>query len=90
MRGSIAAITAILLICASTITFAEEVTVFQWDQWRHLPVQEGGRYKPLDTLAWETMRGLCNRSRIADPETGQKLNPQNFLHGDTLRLAGMG
>ena len=52
-----------------------------WDQWRYLPVLDGGptqnrgRYKPLDTLARETLRTLCNRGSFRDPQTDQKLNP---------------
>jgi len=47
---------------------------FDWDQWRCLPVQDGGRYKPLDTLAWETFRTLSNRTETTEPETGQRIN----------------
>ena len=48
--------------------------MFNWDQWRYLPVQDGGRQKPLDTLAWETFRTLSNQTGLADPESGQWLN----------------
>jgi ABC-type transport system involved in cytochrome c biogenesis permease subunit len=78
MRSSLLAIALFLGLGTSTVACAGEDNGFQWDQWRYLPVQEGGRHKPLDTLAWETMRGLCNRSRVTDPETGQKLNPHTF------------
>jgi len=47
---------------------------FDWDQWRYLPVQDGGRSKPLDTLAWETFRTLSNRTETTEPETGQRIN----------------
>jgi cytochrome c-type biogenesis protein CcsB len=47
---------------------------WNWDQWRNLPVQDGGRQKPLDTLAWETFRSLSNRTRFADPQTGEPLD----------------
>jgi cytochrome c-type biogenesis protein CcsB len=46
-----------------------------WDAWRSLPVQNGGRQKPLDTLARESLRLIGNRANFADPETGQQLNP---------------
>ena len=57
--------------------FAESqpASAIDWDQWRHMPVQDGGRQKPLDTLAWETLRRLCNRGSFVDPESGQKLSP---------------
>ena len=35
---------------------------------------DGGRKKPLDSLAWETARMIGNRASFADPETGQKLD----------------
>jgi cytochrome c-type biogenesis protein CcsB len=46
---------------------------FDWKPWRRLAVQDGGRYKPLDTLAWETLRTLCNRASLVDPESGETL-----------------
>jgi cytochrome c-type biogenesis protein CcsB len=46
-----------------------------WSAWRDLPVQNGGRRKPLDTLARETLRLVGNRASFADPETGEKLDP---------------
>ncbi len=46
-----------------------------WDQWRGLPVQDGGRYKPLDSLAWETLRMIANRGSLQDPQSGEKLEP---------------
>jgi hypothetical protein len=49
-----------------------------WDSWRYLPVQEGGRQKPLDTLARENTRMLANRADFADPETGQRLDATQF------------
>ena len=39
---------------------------------------DGGRQKPLDTLAWETLRLVSNRSASADPETGHMLEPTAF------------
>jgi ABC-type transport system involved in cytochrome c biogenesis permease subunit len=46
-----------------------------WTPWRHLPVQDGGRLKPLDTLARETVQKITGRSSFIDPETGRKLDP---------------
>ncbi len=46
-----------------------------WDAWRALPVQQGGRHKPLDTLARETLRGWANRGSLVDPESGERLDP---------------
>ena len=46
-----------------------------WLPWQALPVQEGGRAKPLDTLARETLRALGNASSLTDPQTQEKLDP---------------
>ncbi len=62
----------LLWAAASSAWSADEV--FNWDQWRSLPVQAGGRQKPLDTLAWETFRTLSNAAGWTDPESGQWLN----------------
>jgi len=78
MRNSIVPLALLLLLSALSCADAQVGHVFNWDQWRHLPVQEGGRHKPFDTLAWEALRTLCNRARITDPETGRKLDPTTF------------
>lgn len=46
-----------------------------WDQWRSLPVQQGGRQKPLDTVGWESLRMIANRAKLMDPETSERLDP---------------
>ena len=51
---------------------------FDWNAWRSLPVQDGGRQKPLDSLAWETWRLLGNRVSFTDPETNQSLDATAF------------
>lgn len=48
---------------------------FDWSVWRSLPVQQGGRQKPLDTLARETLRNWANRSSLVDPQSGERLEP---------------
>jgi cytochrome c-type biogenesis protein CcsB len=48
---------------------------FDWDSWRALPVQDGGRQKPLDTLARETLRAIANRDSLVDPATKRRLDP---------------
>jgi cytochrome c-type biogenesis protein CcsB len=48
---------------------------FDWSRWRDLPVQDGGRRKPLDTLARELLRATANRSTYPHPETDEKLEP---------------
>jgi len=74
MRYATAALVAWLVLTASALADAQDRRAFDWNPWRRLPVQDGGRYKPLDTLAWETMRTIANRTSFVDPETGEKLD----------------
>jgi cytochrome c-type biogenesis protein CcsB len=48
---------------------------FDWNLWRSLPVHNGGRQQPLDTLARETLRTIANRGSLADPVTKQRADP---------------
>ena len=57
---------------------------FDWEAWRSLPVQDGGRQKPLDSLAWETWRLLGNRVSFTDPETNQTLDATAFYMATML------
>lgn len=75
MRYLFATLVGVLVL--STPAMADESARgdFDWKPWRQLAVLDGGRAKPLDTLAWETLRMLCNRASFTDPESGQKLDP---------------
>jgi ABC-type transport system involved in cytochrome c biogenesis permease subunit len=87
-----------LLLCG--LTFGRIATAedrFDWDIWRALPVQNGGRQKPLDTLARETLRGVAHRESLSDPETTVQLDPvawymtmlfdwQGWEHADKSQL----
>ncbi|MCR4415483.1 MAG: hypothetical protein NUV77_23990, partial [Thermoguttaceae bacterium] len=64
----------VAFLAAAWPALADEPSSFDWSIWRRLPVQDGGRQKPLDTMAWETLRMLCNRASMTDPETGQRLD----------------
>ena len=97
-------LTVVSLVCgcallSSVTAIADEG--FNWDAWRALPVHQGGRQKPLDTLARETLRGWANRGSLVDPESGERLDPtalyvtlllewQGWDHADRrpLELAG--
>lgn len=46
-----------------------------WHSWRLLPVQDGGRIKPFDSLARDTLRKMTGRESIRDPDTGEQLEP---------------
>jgi len=74
MRRSIALFVVVWAIGASALGAGETGPGFDWSPWRYLPVQDGGRRKPLDTLARETMRSLSDRTSFTDPETGRKLD----------------
>ena len=63
---------------------------FDWQPWQSLATQDGGRVKPLDSLAWETLRLVANRRSLTDPDTGQKLDAVQSYSGAPLRLARMG
>jgi cytochrome c-type biogenesis protein CcsB len=71
------AMSVVAIVIASFAPVGEDLkgrAEFDWGQWRDVPVQNGGRRKPLDTLAWETLRLVGNRSSLTDPETGERLN----------------
>ncbi|MCC6123635.1 MAG: cytochrome c biogenesis protein CcsA [Pirellulales bacterium] len=45
-----------------------------WKPWRYLPVQDGGRQKPFDTLALESVRMMTGGTSFSDPESGRKMD----------------
>lgn len=63
---------------------ASEGTDFDWAAWRSLPVQDLGRQKPLDSLAWETWRLLGNSVSFTDPDTGKTLDATAFYVASML------
>jgi ABC-type transport system involved in cytochrome c biogenesis permease subunit len=77
---------AVFLAAVCTMARAARAADFDWQAWRYLPVQDGGRYKPLDTLANETAKLLGDKSGFPDPKTGRKLAPVEFYL--TLLFAG--
>ena len=52
---------------------AQQNAEFDWQVWGYLATQDGGRLKPFDSLAGETLRTLANHTSLADPDTGQRL-----------------
>jgi cytochrome c-type biogenesis protein CcsB len=66
-------------IAASEVRGAEPAAQdMTWEAWRSLPVQHGGRRKPLDTLARESLRMISNRASFHDPDTGEQLGPSTL------------
>ncbi len=78
MRRAIAASLAFVCLAGSALGASAPDQQFDWNAWRALPVQDGGRQKPLDSLAWETWRLLGNRISFTDPETNQSLDATAF------------
>jgi cytochrome c-type biogenesis protein CcsB len=79
MRSSIAALTMLLALVALASRQCHAASrssqPLDWNPWRRLPVQDGGRFKPFDTLARETVQKITGRTSFGNPETGRKLGP---------------
>ena len=75
MRNPLAVLVAVVGLSLSASAGTPGESSFDWTLWRYLPVQDGGRYKPLDTLASETLRTLGGGSSFTDPQTGRTLGP---------------
>jgi ABC-type transport system involved in cytochrome c biogenesis permease subunit len=48
---------------------------FHYRDYGRLPVYDGGRYKPMDTVARSTLMVITNRQRYADYDTGRFFPP---------------
>jgi hypothetical protein len=75
---------------ASTLAEENRGAAFDWQQWRALPVQDGGRQKPLDTLAWETFRTISNKSSFQTHRHSRSLIPLISLFTLSPGKAGIG
>lgn len=75
IRPSIFALLVTGLLTGPGIAAGRSQFDTDWQSWRTLPVQDGGRCKPLDSLARETLRLLANRTSFEDPDTGERLEP---------------
>jgi ABC-type transport system involved in cytochrome c biogenesis permease subunit len=75
MRTSMVALITLLAAGLPAFAAGPSGQSFDWEPWRHLPVQDGGRYKPLDTLARESVQKITHRTRFTGPQTKQKLGP---------------
>jgi len=87
MRRAIAASLTFVCLAGSAFGASSADERFDWTAWRSLPVQDGGRQKPLDSLAWETWRLLGNRVSFTDPETNQSLDATAFYLATMLDSA---
>jgi ABC-type transport system involved in cytochrome c biogenesis permease subunit len=77
------AITIVLLVLISVCSeiAAGERSDWNWSEWRQLTVVDGGRAKPLDTLARETLLRLTHQTSITDPDSGRGLDPTAWYLG---------
>src|SRR5574340_1233655 len=75
MRLSLSAMLATLALAVPAAAEESSHNGFDWAQWRCLPVQGGGRAKPLDTFARESLRALADQTSFVDPESGRTLEP---------------
>ncbi|MHB8863034.1 MAG: cytochrome c biogenesis protein [Pirellulaceae bacterium] len=69
-----AAIAVWLLGVTSLSVQAGSDLPFDWRPWQSLVVQEGGRVKPLNSLAGETLQAVTHRRSWTDPETHRTLD----------------
>ncbi|MHB1037205.1 MAG: cytochrome c biogenesis protein [Pirellulales bacterium] len=74
MRNFIATLLLVLGLGTPAFAGGPRGDGMDWAAWRSLPVQDGGRRKPLDSLAWESLRMIGNKARFTDPETGGRLD----------------
>jgi len=74
-RKATGVLLAWLVLGASAFAEGRSGENFDWDPWRHLPVLDDGRLKPLDTLAREALRELTGDRSFQDPETGATISP---------------
>ncbi len=73
MRSFATSAIMFLLLSMTGPALAEQEAEFDWQVWDYLATQDGGRHKPLDSLARETLCTLSNRKSLADPDTGRRL-----------------
>jgi len=74
MRYAAAIFVAWLIFAAPALAGPSANGTFDWEPWLYVPVQDGGRYKPLDTLAQETLRTIANQASFVDPATHARLD----------------
>jgi len=65
----------LIVLLATALPAPAAGETFQTDAWRYLPVLGGGRHKPLDTLARDSVWAITGQTSVADPESGQTVEP---------------
>jgi cytochrome c-type biogenesis protein CcsB len=74
MRNFVALPLALLVLSLAALAPMSAARAADWNQWRSLPVLDGGRHKPLDTMAREALRIIAGRTSFTDPESGETLD----------------
>src|SRR5438093_8824640 len=73
-----AALVACTARAAPPAVSAADSSGLNFKQWGLLAIQEGGRRKPLDTFAKETLIRITGRSTYTD-KAGRKWTPNDFV-----------
>lgn len=68
----------ILVLCSLVVPHIQ-AQHFDYSEARQLAIQAGGRKKPLDTFALESMQNITGRRSLTLPQTGQRFTPMDFL-----------
>ena len=81
-------ILVVLTLCGGALAETHSELSLNGASWRTLPVLDGGRIKPFDTLALETCRTISNRTELNDPDTDQQLNAHTLYLAMLLEWQG--
>jgi len=68
---------------ASPDISAADTSALDFKQWGLVAIQDGGRRKPVDTFAKETLIRITGRSTYTD-KTGRKWQPNDFVLSNFL------
>jgi cytochrome c-type biogenesis protein CcsB len=67
------------MVCAASVdASAADSSALDFKQWGLLAIQDGGRRRPIDTFAKETLIRITGRSTYTD-KTGRKWKPNDFV-----------
>ncbi|MGB0263981.1 MAG: cytochrome C biogenesis protein, partial [Opitutales bacterium] len=74
----------VLLLIGRNLRSSSSNSEFDIDGFAELPVQVGGRIKPLDTVARNTLLVLASRQKVITPE-GHSISPIEWFLDLTMR-----
>lgn len=77
VKSSLGALLVVVTLCYAA--YGNESTIkpanIDWQLWQNLPVQSGGREKPLDTFAAETLYATSCQTTVFDTQANKALSP---------------